>query len=142
MKNNNRFFILLAVLFTFSGLVSRAELDKYNKEALSKTQDFLKNKSERDVFIKNAPESQKHMDQMDVMGMNGDQKNQMFNISADVMGQITKDQNGDPDAMKKLLEKAQQNPEEFYKSLSPESRNMIKNLGGQIENSQIPKAPR
>lgn len=126
-------------LFSFS---SHAELDKFDQEALKKTQDFLKNKSERDAFIKKSPDAQPHVQKMNEMGMNESQKNKTFNISADVFGELVKENNGDAAAVQKMLLNAQQNPEAFYNSLSPENKKMIESLGAEMEAGMGAKAPK
>jgi hypothetical protein len=135
--------ILMSLISTFFFNISvLAELDKYDQEALKKTQDFLKNKSERDAFIKKSPDAQPYAQKMNDMGMNESQKNKTFNISADVFAELVKENNGDAAAVQKMLLNAQQNPEAFYNSLSPENKKMIESLGSEMEAMMSSKAPK
>jgi hypothetical protein len=135
--------ILMSLISTFFFNISvHAELDKYNQEALKKTQDFLKNKSEREAFINKSPDAQPYAQKMNDMGMNESQKNKTFNISADVFAELVKENNGDAAAVQKMLLNAQQNPEAFYNSLSPENKKMIESLGSEMEAMMSSKAPK
>lgn len=132
MKYTILFLITFCCYLGFNSF-SFAQLSDTDQNALNKTQDFLKNKSERNTFIKSAPDAQKHMNQMEALGLSESQKNEMFNISSDIFGDLIKKQNGDAEGLKRLLQQAEQNPEAFYNSLSPESREKIKKMGGQIQ---------
>jgi hypothetical protein len=135
--------ILMSLISTFFFNISvHAELDKYNQEALKKTQDFLKNKSEREAFINKSPDAQPYAQKMNDLGMNESQKNKTFNISADVFAELVKENNGDAAAVQKMLLNAQQNPEAFYNSLSPENKKMIESLGSEMEAMMSSKAPK
>ncbi len=120
--------------------IAHAELKKTDSSALEQTQTLLRNGAARDKVIRESPGSKKYVDQMNQMGMNRSQKDSTFDISADIFSQLVKDNNGDAEAVKNMLLKASQNPEAFYNSLTPESRQMIQNLGSGIE-SNTSKSP-
>lgn len=122
-------FIKCLLIFSFAA----AELNETDSKALQQTQQLLKDKASRNQAIKESPGSEQYVDKMNQMGMNENQKNTTFDISADIFGQLVEENNGDAEAVKKILLKASQNPEAFYNSLSPQSKRMIQNLGQGIE---------
>lgn len=138
-----KFKIVLTIWVGLTLCISSAvaELNKYDAEALEKTKNLLRSESQRNAAIEKSSEAQKYTQKMDQMGMNQNQKNQTFEISPDIFDKMVKEQNGDAEAVKRLLMKAQQNPEEFYKSLPPESRNQIRSLSSEIESIMTGKPP-
>lgn len=132
---------LIIIGVSFFSFKAHAELDKYNQDALNKTQEMLRNKSQRDAVIKNTPQAQEYIQKMNQMGMNGSQQDKTFDITADIFGTLVKDSNGDASAMQKLLLNAQKDPQAFYNSLSPEQKKMIQSLGLEMEARMNGKGP-
>ncbi len=130
MKNTIKYLVVVSVLIASTAF---AEMDKYESEALQDTKNLLNDKAAREAVIKENPDAQKHVDQMNALGMTADQKNKAYGISSEIFSQLIKEQNGDASAVNKMLLNAQQDPEAFYDSLSPDSRAKIKALGFQLE---------
>ncbi len=53
---------------------------------------------------------------------------EIFNLAADIFGSLTKEANGDPQKVKKILEEAQRNPEEFAKKLSASEKKKLHSI--------------
>lgn len=144
MKKTNRFklsFIILVAL-NFLSVNAHAELDKYDQEALQKTQEFLRSKSQREANLKTNKDAQPYVQKMNEMGMNAAQQDQTFNITADVFGELIKANNGDPAALQKMLLNAQKDPQGFFNSLSPEQKSKIQNLGKEMEAAMSSSSPK
>lgn len=139
MKNKK---IYLVVVCMFVGSYSFAELKSDDADSLQKTQNLLKDKAAREAFIKENPEAQQHVNQMNSLGMSANQQNEIYGVSSEIFAQLIKENNGDSVAVSKMLLEAQKNPEAFYKSLSPESQAKIKAMGFQLEEKNSPNKPK
>lgn len=71
----------------------------------------------------------------------GDSKNldEMYGISAELIGIIGEQAQGDPKKMQDALQKAQKDPAGFLKSLPPEQQEKIHQLSQKIENNKVKK---
>lgn len=139
-----KFYRCLAAVsvMTFFNLGSLwAELSSADAQALKQTQSLLRTKTQRDEAIKKSPVAQEYVHKMDQMGMTSQQKQQAFKVSADVFGQLVQENKGDAAAVQKILQQAQQDPESFYKSLSPENKREIQSLSTEIEAIMSGKPP-
>lgn len=139
MKNKK---IYLVVVCMFVSSFSFAELKSDDADSLQKTQNFLKDKAAREAFIKDNPEAQQHVNQMNSLGMSANQQNEIYGVSSEIFAQLIKENNGDSIAVSKMLLEAQKNPEAFYKSLSPESQAKIKAMGFQLEEKKSANNPK
>ena len=104
-------WILIAVLGV--GQMAYAQLNSQDQQALNQTQAFLQNKNARELYFRQNPETQKIFNSMNSMGMNSQQKDQVFKISSDVFEKLANEAQGDSEGIKKILEQAQNNPEAF-----------------------------
>jgi hypothetical protein len=68
----------------------------------------------------------------------GKEKDELYKISADVMGLLVKKHNGDISAMQNDLLKALKDPAAFLDTLNPEHRQKIRNLATQVEGKSNP----
>lgn len=81
---------------------------------------LLKDRAAREELFKKDPKA-RQADDFASTAVNGDAgtKEELYSISADIMAQLVKDGNQDPDKMQEIMKKALENPEAFKKSLSP-----------------------
>src|SRR3954471_101737 len=137
-----RFLLLLATATLFAHPVLAEELDPASKEGLSKTQEVLRDPKKRQEAIKGDKKAEEADARVQRLSGSPENTQKMYEISADIMENITKQSGGDPQKMQKLLEEAQKDPEAFYKSLTPEQRGQIQKLSGEISpQPQAKKAP-
>ncbi len=120
---------------------SWAQLSPSDAEALSNTTQLLKSQNQREAVIQKNPKAQEYVQKMQQMGMSEKQKAQTFAISADVFETLIKNQNGDSQAVQKLLLNAQKDPQAFYKSLPPETQRQIQSLSTEVEAIMTGKPP-
>lgn len=135
------FFICFSLMFfALSGI---AESDKTANGALKDTQDFLKDKKQREELFKTDPKAKGADARVQaVTGGNAAQSQKIYDISADAFGAVMKDVQNDPNKAMELLQKAQANPEAFYNSLPKEVREQIHGVAGEIEKKDFSsKAP-
>jgi hypothetical protein len=114
----------------------------HNKEALDKTMSLLKNRAERESFMQDNPDAKK-TDLMvkDLVGEGADLE-KVYQLSAEILRGLSSENGGDVNSMLKTIQEAQGNPEAFYKSLSPEHRQLIKELGSSASKNKKPVPPR
>ena len=102
-------------------------LDPATAEALSKAQQLLQDRAQRQQAIGKSADAQKIDGQ--VQQMLGPQGTEDFYKAAGaVMGDVTRQNGGDAAKMQEALQKAQANPQAFYNSLSPENRKAIEEV--------------
>ena len=131
--------ILITLCFFACSITwARQPTDKASEDALKQTQDLLKNRQQRESYIKDHEGAQKvHKNIQDLTGGDAAHTQEMYDIAADVLKVVTekaKKSNGEVDVekMKKLMLEYQTNPEAFYRQMTPEQRKRIKALGKKI----------
>ena len=129
-------FILIVCLFGMS--FSSFAQDNSSKEAISKTQKDLKDPIARKKMLDT--KSAKDADAA-ASALAGDKGNldEMYSISAELIGVIGEKAQGDPKKMQEYLERAQKDPEAFLKSLPPAQQEKIRQLSKKIEKSGAKK---
>lgn len=127
-------FILIVCLLGIS--FSSFGQDNNSKEAISKTQKDLKNPIARKKMLDT--KSAKDADAA-ANALAGDKGNldEMYGISAELIGVIGEKAQGDPKKMQEYLERAQKDPEAFLKSLSPAQQEKIHQLSKKIEKNSV-----
>jgi hypothetical protein len=130
MNKVTQFIFLLCLVVSFQ--VVYAEED--TNTALQKTQDCLRNQNCESA---KTPQGQA-ADQkaLEAVGGNVQDKQQMYNISADIMPILMQQTGGDQQKMQVLMLKAQTDPEGFFNSLSPDAQAKIKSLAITVEKNK------
>jgi hypothetical protein len=131
----SKFLVLLlsvsfmATTVTFAGDAEDA--------AMKDVQDLMRSESQRAEVIKQSPKAQQ-ADSFALQAVGGDAalKNQVYDVSADIMGTIKEMSGGDAGKMNALLQKAMQNPDEFLKSLPAEQQAKIRGIANQVESNK------
>lgn len=102
--------------------------------AIQEVQELLRSQSKREEVIKASAKAQQ-ADQFALQAVGGNQnlKNEVYDVSADVMATVQKLSGGDPAKMNALLQKALQNPGEFLKSLPLDQQTKIRDIAAQTE---------
>ena len=123
----NQFLFLLVIGLAWQNVY--AEDDTVS--ALQKTQDCLRNQT-CDAAKSSAGQA---ADQkaLEAVGGNANNKQELYNISADIMPMLIQHTGGDPEKMQALMLKAQTDPEGFFNSLSPDAQAKIKNIANTVE---------
>jgi hypothetical protein len=129
-----------ALLLSGIGSVARAELDKESKEALEKTQQLLRDPTQRNAAMKGNQEAQTNNQSLESL-VGSQNASGVYDLSAEIFGKIVTDSNGDPAVMQKKIEEAQKNPTAFLNSLTPEQKARIKAIADQSPANQQPKKP-
>ena len=140
--------ILLFALFgpaSFAGQTEQPGLDTASQKALQETQQLLTDPKIRDQEIKKDQGAIKWDGNVNEITGGGQKKEEMYQISSDIMSDLTKKTNGDPVKMLEIMEKAKTNPEAFFNSLTPEEQAKIRGLSQRLpaaQQQQQPVAPK
>jgi hypothetical protein len=108
----------------------------YADSALQKTQDCLRNQNCDPVKI----DAGRLADQkaLEAVGGNAGNKQELYNIGADIMPILVQQAGEDTTKMQAILFKAQTDPVSFLNSLPPEIQAEIKKVANAIEKNQAP----
>ena len=118
--------ILAAILLGSAALAGEpAPLDAASAEALSKTQEVLRDPGARAGQVDRGLES--------MVGNDTAKKEEVYDLAAEVFQDLVKRSGGDPLKMSEILEKAQKDPAAFGKTLSPAQLERIKQLARELE---------
>lgn len=103
-----------------------AQDEDVNTQALLQTKQLLQNPTERRKVILETDNSKK-ADQTahEVMG---DNVEEMYHVSAEMMDYLVAEAKGDPEKMQKLIDNASRNPTSFLENLPQDYKDKIKNL--------------
>lgn len=129
-----RFSLFLVVILV--SVVTQAQDGESQdlQKAYKSAQEMLRNKTERNQEVQKS-DSAKKADEFVEATVQGDmqKKEDLYKISADILGNYS---SRDPADVSKLLLQASKNPEDFFKSLTPEQRKAIQDLAKSLGASQ------
>ena len=139
MKNIGLLVFVLISSFSFSNKAI-AQTDQASDKALNDTQDLLRDKSKREELMKKDSKAREADSKVNaVTGGDSVNNQKLYDISADIMPSLMQTVGNDPTKAMELLQKAQTDPEGFYKSLPPEVRAKIRGVAGDIESKEASK---
>lgn len=139
MKNIRLLMFILTSSFIFSN-ASFAQSDQSTDKALKETQDLLRDKSQRDELMKKDSKAKAADSKVNAVTGGDTANNQkLYDISADIMPVLMQAVGNDPTKAMELLQKAQTDPEGFYKGLPPEIREKIRGVASDIESKGAAK---
>ena len=141
-KSHMRMTILLIYIVTVSSSAV-AELDSSQTEALTNTQKLLRNTKERNKVIAADPKAQEADAKAGALAGSNQNKEEMYDISAELMEKIANDANGDPQKMQDLLKESQKDPQAFYeKYFSDAQKARVRGLANKMEGQRPSLSPR
>ena len=131
---------LFLVLFTFSPFsYSHSDSDN-NEKALSEAQKLLRSPSERqEVISKDKKAQQADQIASEAVGHDPALKNEMYDLSADVLKHVMKSSNSDPAKAQELLMNAMKDPKKFMNSLPAADQEKIRDIANSVEKNKNPK---
>ncbi len=146
MKILKRFLSMIVVMGLVCSFLSRevmAQVGVSDHGALKETQDFLKDKSQREVLFKKDPKAREADSKLNsVTGGDAANHQKIYEVTADIMPALMNAAGNDPTKAMELLQKAQTDPEGFYKSLPPEVRSKIRGIAADVEaKGSVKKSP-
>lgn len=126
--------LFMSAVISLSMTVVAEELHKVDAEALEKTVQLLNSSAQRQEVIENSDQAKRSDDMVrKMMGGNEQNVDETYKVAAEIFRGLAKDNNGNLQDIMQAVGQAQQNPEGFYKTLSPEQQAMIKALGEKAE---------
>lgn len=133
--------VLLAICFQVSAEVVQ-DLDADTMKALQETQDVLRNPALRAMQPEmKGPAGAALQGQLDALGGTSADQEKIYQMAAEILGDLAKQANGDPAQMEKILEQAKKNPEAFANSLTPQQQQQIKDLAKKLPGPGNGKLP-
>ena len=127
MLKLNQFVFLLVIGLSWQNVYAEDD----TSSALQKTQDCLRNQTCE--AAKSSAGQAADQKALEAVGGNAANKQELYNISADIMPMLIQQTGGDPEKMQALMLKAQTDPEGFFNSLSPDAQAKIKNIANTVE---------
>lgn len=115
---------------------ANGQLDKDQEAGLQQTRQMLENSQERQAVI-DKDANMKKTDQQ-VRSLAGENTDDVYRLSSQIMERITHEANGDPTKLQQLMEKAQSNPEAFANSLSPDEKAKLQDLSKRVAPNKQP----
>lgn len=134
--------ILFILVFGLATSVSAEELNKVDAEALEKTVELLNSRSQRQETIDKSADAQKTDEMVKKLVGDGADLDKIYKMSAEIFRDLAHQNKGDSAALIEQMQKAQQNPETFYNSLSPEQKKMIQEMSASIEKKNPQAQPK
>lgn len=128
--------ILFLLLITFS----QPSFSQLDQNALNEAQQVLRSPGERQEVISRDKKAQQ-ADQLATQAVGGDPalKNEMYNVSADILNHVMKASGGDPEKAQALLMKAMKDPKQFMNSLPAAEQDKIREIANSVEKKKNPK---
>ena len=123
----NQFVCLLVIAMSVQNVYAEDDIIS----ALQKTQDCLRNQTCE--AAKSSAGQAADQKALEAVGGNTSNKQELYNISADIMPMLIQQTGGDSEKMQALLLKAQTDPQGFLNSLPPDIQTKIKNLANAVE---------
>jgi len=129
------------MLFTLSA--GAEDLDPVSIEALKQTQALLRDSVQRQQAIDSNSKAKAVDKKVSKFAGSEENRQEIYNLSAEVMGRLVQESKGDADIMKKILDDAATDPEGFgNRFLTEEQKQKVKELSKKIEESRKPAPPR
>lgn len=126
------FIALIVVGMSFQNVYA----DDVNS-ALQKTQDCLK--SQNCDSAQTEAGRMADLKALEAVAGNASNKQELYNIAADIMPILVQQAAEDPTKMQEILFKAQTDPVKFLNSLPPEIQARIKKVANAVDKNQTPK---
>lgn len=127
--------IRLGVFLLVAGMsLQNVSADEATNPALEKTQTCLRSQNCDSAKT----DAGKEVDQkaLDAVGGSSGSKQELYNISSDIMPILVQQADGDPMKLQAIVMKAQTDPEGFLNSLPPAVQAKIKGTASTVENNQ------
>lgn len=127
-----KIFFIISLVFYFS-YVNAEDVG----EALTDTQSLLRDSGRMQGEAVKTPEGRKADQDASVVTLGKPElKQELLNISADLMGWITEAAKGDPEKMQQLMQDAIASPKSFFEKMPAGERAKIKGLSEKIEGAR------
>jgi hypothetical protein len=129
-------FMTVALLFSLTCFADSD--DELFQEAVQDTQAKMNSPELRKSLIQTSEAKKANANAEILVG--SENIDEIYSLSSQILPTLTK--SDDPNEAAKVLEKAQRNPAEFFKSLSPEMQAQIRSLAEKVDNKNSKKVMR
>ena len=120
-----------------------AQMEKPHEQALQETKTMLRSPEQRKQAIQNDHTALEIDSKVEALAGSPDNKEEIYDVAADVFQTISTKAKGDPEKMQQMLLEAQSNPQAFYrKYFNSEQKARVRGLAGKIERQKAsPQRP-
>ena len=125
---------LALLCLVMSHFAAHGDLDQYQKQGMGDTQRMLRTPTEREAAIKGNKIATDVDQKVGSLAGSKENKEQIYDLAAQVLEKIAAEAKGDPEKMQRLLLESQSNPKGFYdKYFSEEQKNKVRSIANDIE---------
>jgi len=127
----------MLISLLLSSVIYAQNLDKHSQKALEQTKEVLVDPVKRQSAINENQAAKDAASKVDTLTMgNATKKDEVFNLSADILENISKASGGDSVKMKAIVRDLQKNPAALKKYLSKEQLKHLQSLGKDLSPKQ------
>ena len=131
-RNQISAFFLVGTFFSLSGFSQASD------EAAKNTVDLLKDRKQIEELAATDQNAKRANYVVNRTVGTGAEKDQLLQITSDIMGVLIKKHKGDISAMQADLMNAMRDPKKFIESLTPEQRAQVRTLASEVEKKNKP----
>ena len=118
--------LILSLLSSLAGAGDNETFD----DSLMKTQEFLKNSTERSKAISESKDAQKADEQVKKLAPDNESYEEYYKLASEIMNNYKAEKS--EEGMKMSVDDAKRNPADFYNNLTPEQKKKIKALSEKL----------
>lgn len=126
------------LFFICSSLSVYGQVDDSDQQAVKQTQDFLKNKKERDEYKAKSKSAHQADDQLSALGFTEEESQAVYELSAEVFSGVAGEGGASPEKMLRILAEYQRNPASFASKWTPEQKAKLKALAEKLDHKNVP----
>jgi hypothetical protein len=127
----------MLVYISLVSLSAFADLDKDQRQGLKDTQELLRSPKDRAAAIAKDPKAKDIDDKAGALAGTPENKDEMYDIAAQLVEKIALQANGDPNKMQQLMIEAQKDPKAFYdKYFDDTQKAKVRGLANKIESNK------
>lgn len=132
--------VLICLVFLLTSSTTWAKSDtEHNQEAMKKTQELLKDPTQRQKALDNPAAKQSADRVQQLTGGDAQMEQAIWEMSAELMPLLVEEANGDPKKMAEYLEKMKSNPQAFADRFPAAQKKKLQEIADKIAKKQQQK---
>lgn len=128
--------LVLLVLFCVQPVSAEEQTKKQNRDAVKAVQKEMRDPNFANKAQDLSPEAKAVAERVKTLAGSPEQEAQIYSLAADILGNM---QDMPPDQMEKLMSKAQNDPQGFVDSWTPEQKKKLKAISERLPANQKAK---
>ena len=128
---------LWLLMFTLSTPAFAEPLDAPSQQALEQTLELLNNRHQRQKAVSGSQAARSAQNK--ALSLVGTEQNldELYKISGEIFKTLVNQNGGDTEKMNSRLDRANQNPAQYYQTLTPAQKQMIKELADKLQSPPV-----